>query len=51
MQFKHEELVDREMEIGDYLLDECSLRHICEKTGLSKKHLDAHIKNDEEITS
>ncbi len=45
MEFKHEELVEREIEIGDYLLDGCSLKHISEKTGLSKKHLNAHIKN------
>ncbi len=45
MEFKHEELVEREIEIGNYLLNGFSLRHISEKTGLSKKHLDAHIKN------
>lgn len=45
MKFKHEELVEREIEIGDYLLNGFSFRHISEKTGLSKKHLDAHIKN------
>lgn len=45
MQFKHEELVEREIEIGGYLLNGFSFRLIAEKTGLSKKHLDAHIKN------
>jgi DNA-binding NarL/FixJ family response regulator len=45
MELKHEELVEREMEIGDYLLNNFSLRHISKKTGLSKKHLNAHIKN------
>lgn len=45
MEFKHEELVEREIEIGNYLLNGFSLRLISEKTGLSKKHLDAHIKN------
>lgn len=45
MEFKHEELVEREIEIGRYLLNDFSFRHISEKTGLSKKHLDAHIKN------
>lgn len=45
MEFKHEELVEREIEIGDYLLNGFSFRLISEKTGLSKKHLDAHIKN------
>ncbi len=45
MKFKHEELVKREIEIAWYLLNNFSLRHIEKKTGLSKKHLDAHIKN------
>ncbi len=45
MEFKNEELVDREIEIAGYLLNDFSLRHIEKKTGLSKKHLDAHIKN------
>ncbi len=45
MEFKHEELVERELEIGSYLLNEVSLKDISKKTGLSKKHLDAHIKN------
>lgn len=45
MEFKHEELVEREIEIAGYLLNDVSLRHIEKNTGLSKKHLDAHIKN------
>ncbi len=45
MEFKHEELVERELEIGSYLLNAVSLKDISKKTGLSKKHLDAHIKN------
>ncbi len=45
MEFKNEELVDREIEIGGYLLQGFSLNHISEKTGLSKKHLTAHIRN------
>lgn len=45
MKFKQEELVDREMEIAGYLLDDFSLRRIEKNTGLSKKHLDAHLKN------
>jgi FixJ family two-component response regulator len=45
MEFKNEELVEREIEITGYLLNNFSLRQISEKTGLSKKHLEAHIKN------
>jgi DNA-binding NarL/FixJ family response regulator len=45
MEFKNEELVEREIEIAGYLLNNFSLRQISEKTGLSKKHLEAHIKN------
>ena len=45
MEFKSEQLVEREIEIAGYLLNNFSLRHIEKKTGLSKKHLDAHIRN------
>ncbi len=45
MEFKHEELVDREIEIARYLLQGFSLKMIAEKTALSKKHLAAHIRN------
>jgi DNA-binding NarL/FixJ family response regulator len=45
MEFKNEELVEREIEIGDYLLQNFSLKQIAEKTGLSKKILAAHISN------
>ncbi len=45
MKFKQEELVKREIEIAGYLFNDLSLRHIEKNTGLSKKHLDAHIKN------
>jgi DNA-binding CsgD family transcriptional regulator len=45
MEFKNEELVEREIEIGNYLLQDCSLKLISEKTGLSKKILAAHINN------
>lgn len=45
MEFKQEALVEREMEIAAYLLQGFSLKQIAGKTGLSKKHLDAHIKN------
>ncbi|MBA2561613.1 MAG: hypothetical protein H0V14_01620 [Chitinophagaceae bacterium] len=31
--------------VGDNLLNNFSSRQISEKTGLSKKHLEAHIKN------
>ncbi len=45
MEFKNEELVEREIEIAGYLLNNFSLRQISEKTGLSKKILAAHIQN------
>lgn len=45
MEFKNEELVEREIEIGGYLLQNFSLNLISEKTGLSKKILVAHIHN------
>ncbi len=45
MEFKQEELVEREVEIAGYLLQDFSLKQICEKTGLSKKLIAAHIRN------
>ena len=45
MEFKNEELVEREIEIGNYLLQNLSLKLICEKTGLSRKIIAAHIHN------
>ena len=45
MEFKQEELVEREIEIGGYLLQNFSLKQISEKTGLSKKLLVEHIRN------
>jgi DNA-binding NarL/FixJ family response regulator len=45
MEFKQEELVEREIEIAAYLLQDFPLRMISEKTGLSLKHLAAHISN------
>ena len=45
IEFKKEELVDREVEIGGYLMQDYSLKLISEKTGLKKKTLTAHINN------
>ena len=45
MEFKNEEFVDREIEITGYLLQDFSLKQISEKTGLSKNHLEAHLRN------
>jgi len=45
MEFKNEELVDREKEIGRYLLEDFTIKQISEKTGLNKKTLSAHINN------
>ena len=45
MEFKEEELVDRELEIARYLRLGMSMKEICEKTGVSSKHVSAHINN------
>jgi len=45
MEFKQEGLVETEIVIAGYLLAGFSLRDISETTALSKKHLNAHIKN------
>ena len=45
MEFKSEELVEREIEIGGYLLQHLSMKQISLNTGLSKKHIAAHIRN------
>ena len=45
MEFKQEELVEREIEIGSYLLQNFSIKQIVDKIGLSKKILTAHIAN------
>jgi DNA-binding CsgD family transcriptional regulator len=45
MEFKNEELVEREIEIGKLLIQNISLKEIGEKTGLSSKLVNAHIKN------
>lgn len=45
MKFKKEELVEREKEIGSYLLQGFHTTHISERTGLSKKTIYAHIRN------
>ncbi|MEJ7680526.1 MAG: LuxR C-terminal-related transcriptional regulator [Segetibacter sp.] len=45
MEFKKEELVDREVEIAGYLLQDFSLKLISKRTGLSKKLIAAHIHN------
>ncbi len=45
MEFKQEELVEREIEIAGYLTQDFLLNRISEKTGLNKKLLVAHIRN------
>ncbi len=45
MEFKQEELVERELEIAGYLVQDFSISHIAKTTGLTKKLLVAHIKN------
>ena len=45
MEFKQEELVEREVEIAGYLQQDFSLKQIAEKTGIGKKLLAAHVRN------
>ncbi len=45
MLFRHEELVEREIEIGKYLIQNLSLTQISQKTNLSKKLIVAHLHN------
>ena len=45
MEFKHEELIEREKEIAGYLLRNFSIKQICDKTGLQKRIIEAHVQN------
>ena len=45
MEFKSEELVEREIEIGGYMVHGLSMKQISLKTGLSKKHVATHKRN------
>ena len=45
MEFKNEELIEREMEIAEYLVQDFSLNHIAETTGINKKLVIVHIRN------
>jgi len=45
MEFKNEELIEREIEIAGYLVQDFSLNHIAETTGISKRLLLVHIRN------
>ena len=45
MEFENEKLIEREIEIGNYLMHDLSLKSISEKTGLSKKIIAGHINN------
>lgn len=45
MEFENEKLIEREIEIGNYLMQNFSLKLIAEKTGLSKKIVTTHIHN------
>ena len=45
MEFRQEQLVEREIEIAGYLKLDLSLKQIAEVTGLSKKLLVAHVRN------
>jgi len=45
MEFRKEELVEREIEIAGYLLQHFSVEQICKRTGSQKKIIEAHIRN------
>jgi DNA-binding CsgD family transcriptional regulator len=45
MEFKKEELIEREIEIAQCLLQGYTFSQICTKTGISKKHVVAHVRN------
>ena len=45
MEFKREELIEREIEIAGYLVQDFSLRHISGTTSISKRLLAAHVRN------
>jgi len=45
MEFKNEELIEREMEIAEYLVQDFSLNHIAETTRINKKLVMVHIRN------
>ena len=45
MEFKNEQFVEREMEIANYLVQKITLNNIAVKTGISKQHVIAHIRN------
>ncbi len=45
MEFKQEELVEREIEIAAYLLRDFSLRQIADQLAVNKIIIKAHIRN------
>jgi DNA-binding NarL/FixJ family response regulator len=45
MEFKQEELVEREIEIAGYLIQDFTLKIIAEKIGVNKKIIAAHLRN------
>ncbi len=45
MEFRHEEFVEREIEIAASLKQDFSVKQICMQTGLQKKIIEAHIRN------
>jgi len=45
MEFKQEELVEREIEIAAYLLQDFSLHQIADPLAVNKKIIKAHIRN------
>ncbi len=45
MEFKSEQLIKNDIQIEKFLMESFSLKEIEKKTGISRRHLDAHIKN------
>ncbi len=45
MEFKQEEIVEREIEIAAYLLQDFSLQQIADQLAVNKKIIKAHIRN------
>ena len=45
MEFKNEELIEREIEIAQHLVQDFSLNQIAGETGINKKLLTVHMRN------
>ena len=45
MEFGREEFIEREKEIAQFLLRGNTIKQIALRTGLSRRHVEAHIRN------